>query len=139
MELHELHVLDRQTGAQHHGVAVAGLGVRASARGIDATVAAGGEHSHLRGEAMNRTVLKIERNDAATAPVVVDNEIDGEVFDEELGRMAQRLAVHRVQHGVAGAVGGGAGALRGALPPFFPFSAISYNAPYKPNDSFNMP
>jgi hypothetical protein len=27
VELHELHVLQRQAGAQHHGIAVAGAGV----------------------------------------------------------------------------------------------------------------
>ena len=31
VKLHELHVLERQAGAQHHGVAVAGLGMRAGA------------------------------------------------------------------------------------------------------------
>ena len=31
MELHEFHVFERQAGAQHHGVAVAGLGVGAGA------------------------------------------------------------------------------------------------------------
>jgi hypothetical protein len=28
MELHELHILQRQTGAQHHAAAVAGAGMR---------------------------------------------------------------------------------------------------------------
>ena len=32
VELHELHVLQRQPGAQHHGVAVAGAGVGATCR-----------------------------------------------------------------------------------------------------------
>ena len=115
MELHEFHVLQRQAGAQHHGVAVAGLGVRAGAGGIGAAIAAGREHRHLRREAMDRAVVEIERDDAAAAAVVVHDQVDGEILDEELGRMPQRLPVHRVQHGVAGAVGGGAGALRGAL------------------------
>ena len=102
-------------GAQHHGVAVAGLGVRAGAGDVGAAVAAGGEDGHLRREAMDGAVVEIERDDAAAAAVLVHDQVDGEIFDEELGRMAQRLAVQGVQHGVAGAVGGGAGALRDAL------------------------
>ena len=115
MELHEFHVLQRQAGAQHHGIAVAGLGMRAGARGIGAAIAAGGENRHLRRKAMDRAVIEIDGDDAAAAAVLVHHQIDGEIFDEELGLVAQRLAVHGVQHGVAGAVGGGAGALRGAL------------------------
>ena len=114
MELHELHVLQWQAGAEHHGVAVAGLGVGAGAREISAAIAAGGEDGLLRAEAVNRAVIEIERDDAAAAAFVHD-QIDGEILDVELGRVPQRLAVHGVQHGMAGAVGGGAGALRLAL------------------------
>ena len=115
VELHEFHVLERQAGAQHHGVAVARLRVRAGAGGIGAAIAAGGEDGHLRAEAVDRAVVEIDGDDAAAAAVVVHDEVDGEILDEKLGRVPQRLAVHRVQHGVAGAIGGGAGALRGAL------------------------
>ena len=61
-------------------------------------------------KAVQRAVLHGERHHAAAAPLIVHDQIDGEIFDEELGRMAQRLAVHGVQHGMPGAVGGGAGA-----------------------------
>ena len=115
MELHEFHVLQRQAGAQHHGIAVAGLGMRAGAGRIGAAVTAGGDDGHLRREAMDRAVVEIDGDDAAAAAVLVHHQIDGEIFDEELGLVAQRLAIHGVQHGVAGAVGGGAGALRGAF------------------------
>ena len=40
VELHELHVLQRQAGAQHHGVAVARAGMRRGRREIGAAVAA---------------------------------------------------------------------------------------------------
>ena len=115
MKLHELHVFERQARAQHHGVAVAGLGVRAGARGVSAAVAAGGEHGHLGRKAMDGAVVEIERDNAAAAAIVVHDQVDGEIFDEKLGGMAQRLAVHGVQHGVTGTVGGGAGALRDAF------------------------
>ena len=111
VELHELHVLQRQAGAQHHGVAVAGLGVRAGAGEIGAAIAAGRQNRLLGAEAMQRAVLQAQRDDAAAGAVLIHDQVDGEILDEELGRVAQRLAVERVQHGVAGAVGGGAGAL----------------------------
>ncbi len=115
MELHEFHVLERQAGAQHHRVAVAGLGVGAGARRIGAAIAAGRQHRHLRAEAVQRAVVEVEGDHAAAAAFLVHDQVDGEVFDEKLGRVAQRLAVHRVQHGVAGTVGSSAGALRGAF------------------------
>ncbi|MGY3405715.1 hypothetical protein ACVWZV_001828 [Bradyrhizobium sp. GM5.1] len=115
VELHELHVLHRQTGAQHHAAAVAGAGVRRGAGCIGAAIAAGGEDHGLGAEAVQRAVIELERDNAAAGALVVHDQVDGKELDEELGRVTQRLAVHRVQHGVAGAVGGGAGALRLAL------------------------
>ena len=111
VELHELHVLQRQAGAQHHGVAVAGAGVRRGAGEIGAAIAAGRQDRLVGAEAVQRAVVEAERDDAAAGAVLHD-QVEGEIFDEELGRVAERLAVERVQHGVAGAVGGGAGALR---------------------------
>ena len=115
MELDELHVLQRQAGAQHHRVAVAGADVRRRAGEIGAAVAAGRQNRRLRAEAMDRAVVELERDHAAAAALVVHDQVDREILDEEFRRVAQRLPVHRVQHGVAGAVGGRAGALRGAL------------------------
>ena len=114
MELHELHVLQRQAGAQHHGVAVAGAGVRGGAGEIGAAVAAGGEDRHVGAEAMQLALGQVERDDAAAGAVLHD-QVDREVLDEEGRRVAERLLVQRVQHRVAGAVGRGAGALRDAL------------------------
>src|SRR5579864_7669810 len=65
-------------------------------------------------EAVDGTVVELERDDAA-ATALVHDEIEDEKLDEELGRMLERGAVERVQHGMAGAVGRRAGALRGAL------------------------
>ena len=112
VELHELHVFQGKTGAQHHGVAVARAGVRARAGEVGAAVAAGGEDGLLGAEAMQAAVVELEGDDAAAGAILVHQQVDGEILDEELGRVLQRLAVQRVQHGVAGAVGGGAGALR---------------------------
>ena len=115
MELHELHVLQRQAGAQHHAAAVAGADVRRGAGEVGAAVAAGRQDGLVGGEAVQGAVVHVQGDDAAAAALAVHDQVDGEVLDVELGRVLERLAVHRVQHGVAGAVGGGAGALRGAL------------------------
>ena len=52
MELHELHVLEREAGAQHHGVAVAGADMRRGAGEIGAAIAAGGEDDLMGAEAV---------------------------------------------------------------------------------------
>jgi hypothetical protein len=115
VELHELHILQRQADAQRHRVAVPGASVSRSGREISAAIAASGEHSGLSAEPMDRTVIQLEADDAAHCALGVPDEIDGEIFDEELALRPQRLTVERVQDGVAGAVGGGAGALCDAL------------------------
>ena len=87
VELHELHVLERQPGAQHHGIAVAGADMRGCAGEIGTAVAAGGEDGLMRPEAVQRAVLHGERDHAAAAALVVHDQVDGEIFDEELGRV----------------------------------------------------
>ena len=115
MKLHELHVLQRQPGAQRHRVAVAGAGMGRSGREIGAAVAAGGEDGGLGAEPVNCPIVQLEAHDAAHCALGVADEIDGEILDEELTLRLQRLAVKRVQDGVPGAIGGGAGALGHAL------------------------
>ena len=65
MELHELHVLQRQAGAQHHGVAVAGLGMGAGAGLIGAAIAAGGQDDLVGAEAVDGAVVQVPGHDAA--------------------------------------------------------------------------
>ena len=65
MELHELHVLQRQAGAQHHGIAVAGAGMRRGRGEIGAAVAAGRQNRLLGAEAVQRAIVEAERDDAA--------------------------------------------------------------------------
>ena len=114
MELHELHVLQRQAGAQRHAAAVAGAGVRGRAREPCAAVAAG-RHDHLmRAKAMQRAVGHVE-SDHAAAFAIFHDQVEREVLDEEIRFVLQRLLIQGVQHGVAGAVGRGAGSLRDAL------------------------
>ena len=115
VELHELHVLARQAGAQHHGVAVAGAGMRRGAGQEGAPVAAGGQHHGLRPEAVDGAVFQVPGDHPAAGAFLVHDQVEGEVFDEELHVVLQRLLIQRVQDGVAGAVGGGAGAHRRRL------------------------
>ena len=115
MELHELHVLQWQAGAQHHAAAVAGADVCRGAGEVGAAITAGRQNHHIADETVNRAVIHVESDDATAAAGVVHDQVDSEIFDVEFGVMLERLAVHGVQHGVAGAVSRGAGALRGAL------------------------
>ena len=110
VELDELHVLQRQAGAQHHGVAVAGAGMGRGAGEIGAAVAAGRQNHLMGAEPVQGAVFQGQRDDAAAGAVLHD-QVDGEILDEELGRMPERLAVERVQDGMAGAVRRRAGAL----------------------------
>ncbi len=114
VELHELHVLQRQAGPQHHGVAVASLGVGAGAGEVGAPVAAGGEDRHVGLETVNAAVVQVP-GDQAAAGAVLHHQVDGEVFDEELRVRPEGLLIEGVKHGVAGAVGRRAGALGDAL------------------------
>src|SRR5205823_10941131 len=91
MELNELHVLKRQSGAQHHPVAVPGADVSRRAGEIRPAVAAGGQDGDLPAETMDAAVVEIERYDAAAAALFVHDQIDGEIFDEELRGLADRL------------------------------------------------
>ena len=115
MELHELHVLQRQAGAQHHAAAITGAGVRGRAGEIGAAITAGGEDGHVRAEAMQ--LAPVARSSATTprhSPFSMMRSMAK--YSMKNSRLVlQRLLVQRVQHGVAGAIGRRAGALRDAL------------------------
>ena len=115
MELHELHVLQRQPRPQHHRVAVAGTGVGRGAGEVDPAVAAGGEAGHVGVEAVEAAVLDAHGDDAAAGALLVHQQVEGEILVEELDLVPERLLEEGVQHGVAGAVGGGTGAIGLAL------------------------
>ena len=114
VELHELHVLQRQPGAKHHAAAVARAGVGGRAGKIGAAVAARRDDGHVGAEAVQGPAGHVERHHAAALAVLHD-QVDGEVLDEEVRVVLQRLLVERVQHGVPGTVGRSAGSLRDAL------------------------
>ena len=113
VELHEFHVLQRQTRTRHHAATVAGAGVGAGCAEIGAAIAAGGQHDHLGAEQVQGAVVQLPAHHALAFALFGHDQVDGEIFDEELGLLLQRLAVQRVQNRVAGPVGSGACALHG--------------------------
>ena len=111
MELHELHVLQRQAGAGNHAAAVSGAGMRRGRGLICAAVAAGRQHDHLRGKAVDGAVVQVPGDDAGAGAVRLHDQVERKILDEKLRVVLQRLAIERVKDGVAGAVGRGAGTL----------------------------
>ncbi len=111
VELHELHVLQRQAGARHHAAAVTGAGVGGGGAEIGAAVTAGGQHHRLARKQVHRAFVQLPgpaRRWQAPS-VMIRSSAKYSMKNARLVR--QRLPVKRVQDGVAGAVGGGAGAL----------------------------
>src|ERR1700719_125901 len=83
VELDELHVLQRETSAQYHRVAVAGAGVRRGAGLVNPAAAAGRNDSHICAEPVDRPVLETPGEEAAAGAVLVHQEVDGKIFYEE--------------------------------------------------------
>ena len=84
VKLDKFHILQRQTGAQHHGIAVAGYGMGGRARKIRAPVTTGGQNGHMRLEQVQRAVIQTPRQHAATF-AVFHNQVEHDVFDKKFG------------------------------------------------------
>ncbi len=110
VKLDELHVLQRQSGPQHHRIAVAGAGMGRSAGEISTAIAAGGEDDDVGAEAMKRAVFKVPRHDPPASALLVGDQVQDKIFDEKLSIVLQALLIERVDQRVSGAVGRGAGA-----------------------------
>ena len=115
MKLRKLHVLERQAGAEHHGIAVAGARMRSGTGEVDATIPPSCKDGSVGAEAMQRPVVHIPCQQAAAGAVIVHQEIERQIFDEKHRVVLQALLVERVQDGVSGAVGRCTGALRHLL------------------------
>ena len=111
MELHELEVLQGETGTRNHGVTVTRASVCTRAGEVCATVAAGGENGLVRAEAVERAVLHVKRHDTDTLAALHD-EVEREVLDEEVSVVTEGLTVERVEEGMAGTVGSGSATIR---------------------------
>ena len=105
MELHELHVLERQPEPQRHRGAVAGARVGIRRRPVDAPLPAGREHDGLAADRPEPAVQQIPADDALAAPVVLD-ELPGEVLLVDGDVALDELLVEHLDQHVAGDVGG---------------------------------
>ena len=114
VKLHELHILNRQPGAQHHSRAVTRAGVRRGTGKIGAPITAGCQNDLVRPEPVQAAIGQIQ-SDNTTADALLHDQVDCEILDEEFCIMLQRLLVKRMQHGMAGAVCRGTGSLCRAL------------------------
>ena len=114
MELHELHVLERQPGAERHRHPVARAGVGVRRRPVEASHAPRGEDRRGAEHDLHAAVQEIPADDARAAPVVLD-EAEGEVLLEDdeplLHPLRELLEEHLDQH-VPGDVGRVDGARR---------------------------
>lgn len=106
VELDEFQILERQTGTCDHGHTVTSASVCASSAEVSLAVTTGGQDSLVRAEAMDRTVLHVERDDT-DAFAILHDQVKRKVLDEEVGVVAERLTVQSVKHGVSSSVGGG--------------------------------
>src|SRR5215471_15539690 len=109
VKLDKLHVLQRQPGAQHHRVAIAGAGMGRSAGEIGAAVTAGGEHDEMRAKPVQGPILEVPGHDPAAGTLLVHDQVERKILDEELRVVAYALLIERVNDRVSGAVGSGAG------------------------------
>ena len=111
VKLHEFHVLQRQARPRNHAAAIPGAGMGRGGAEIGAAIAARRQHRHLGVEHMDRAIIQLPGDDTLAMPLFGQDQINGEVFDEEFRVVLQALPVKRVQNGMARAVGGGTGAL----------------------------
>ena len=115
MELHELHVLERNAGVQRHRHAVAVAGVRVRRHAVDAPHAARREDDRLPGDELQAAVDEIPADDADAA-AVLDHEPPREVLLVHVHRplllALHQLLVEHVDEDVARDVGRVHGARR---------------------------
>src|SRR6202007_1564680 len=82
MELDELHVLQCQPGAKHHGIAVASAGVGRGAREIRTAVPTRGEDHDMGAKAMQCAVFEVPRHDPAAGALLVPSQVESKIFDK---------------------------------------------------------
>ena len=103
VELHELHVLQRQAEPQRHRHPVAGAGVRVRRRAVEAAGAARGEDHRLPAEELQAAVQEVPADDALAAAVVLD-QAPREPLVVDLDVALHELLVEHLDQDVAGDV-----------------------------------
>ncbi len=112
MELEELHVLQRDAGAQRHRHAVAGVDVGVGVGAEQLAGAAAGDEGGLGLDDQRLAGLDLQHQRAEDVALRVAQQVDGEELVEEMGAGADVLLVEGVEDRMAGAVGRGTGARR---------------------------
>ncbi len=112
VELEELHVLQRQAGAQHHGHSITGVDVGIAGGAEHLATATGGQQGGARVDEERLAGGDIHHQCARHRTLPVLEQVDGEILGEEVAACLEALLVERMQDGVAGAVGGRAGSAR---------------------------
>ncbi len=105
MELHELHVLERNADAQRHRRAVAGARIRVRRRAVLPSGSAGREDDGLAADRLQPAVQQIPADDTLAA-AVVDDELPREELLVHLDVALAHLLVQHLDEHVAGDVGG---------------------------------
>src|SRR5438270_3565455 len=105
VELHHLHVLQRQAGAQRHRHPVARAGVGVRRPGVEPPRAAGRKDHGLRPDRLQAAVEKVPADDALAAPVVL-HELPREVLLVRRDVALANLLPEHLDEDMAGDVGG---------------------------------
>jgi hypothetical protein len=92
VELYEFKILQRQPSPDNHSIPITRTRVCTSATKVCSPISTSSQNSLMGPEAMERTVLHVQRNHADTLSVL-HYEIQGEVFYEEICVVAERLPV----------------------------------------------
>ena len=112
MKLEELHILQRDAGAQHHRHAVAGIDVRIGVGAEQLAAAARGNQGGLGLDDQRLTGFDLQHQCADNGAFQVLQQVDGEELVEEVGAYTDFLLIETMKNGVAGAVRRGTGARR---------------------------
>src|SRR5574340_229727 len=107
MKLPEFHVLQWQSGSQHHAEAVSGIDHGIAAVAEHTPCPAGCEQRRTRLDQQRLAGLDRNGGDTEAIAVGVAQQIECEILVEELRAMLDILLVKRVQQRMAGAVGSG--------------------------------
>ena len=110
VELHELEILQRKSGARNHGITVTGASVCTRAAKVRTAVTAGSEDGLVCAESVQGAVLHVQCH-YTDALAALHDEVQSEVLDEEVGVVAQRLAVKGVQESMSGTISGSSAAV----------------------------
>ncbi len=103
VELHHLHILERDPGAQRHRHPVAGARIRVGRTRVEPAGTAGGDDDGLRADRGEAAVEQVP-GDHALAAVVVDRELPDEELLVDLQLALQHLLVEDVDEHVTGDV-----------------------------------